>query len=158
MVQSSAVDVAAPTDGAVSYTVNGGPCDLSGHSSEWAAGEVAAVAAMVWSYHDGDTAAELRARLLRTADGDGVSPSRVTGYGVVQPLEALTRRLDPRADGVPDVARPDPEEVRRADPPPEQEDVLRSTRRDAVWWGLLGGGALVAALVLRPVLNRRRSG
>ena len=42
--------------------------------------------------------------------------------------------------------------------PVEEPDVLESTRRDAVWWGLFGGGALVVALLLRPVLSRRRTG
>ena len=40
--------------------------------------------------------------------------------------------------------------------PEEPDDVLASTRENAVWWGLVGGGTLLLALVLRPVLARRR--
>jgi membrane-anchored mycosin MYCP len=40
--------------------------------------------------------------------------------------------------------------------PKEPKDVLASTRKNAVWWGLVGGGVLLLALVLRPVLARRR--
>jgi membrane-anchored mycosin MYCP len=40
--------------------------------------------------------------------------------------------------------------------PEEPDDVLAKTRQDAVWWGLVGGGALLLAVVLRPVLARRR--
>ena len=40
--------------------------------------------------------------------------------------------------------------------PQEDPDLLSDTREELVWWGLVGGLALAAALVLRPVLARRR--
>ena len=40
--------------------------------------------------------------------------------------------------------------------PKKPDDVLASTRKDAVWWGLLGGGVLLFAVLVRPVLARRR--
>jgi membrane-anchored mycosin MYCP len=40
-------------------------------------------------------------------------------------------------------------------PPP---DPVAGTLADARWWGLLGGAALVVALLLRPLLARRREG
>jgi membrane-anchored mycosin MYCP len=49
--------------------------------------------------------------------------------------------------------------VERATParaPEPRADDLAGTRRDALWWGLVAGGALVVALLLRPVLTRRR--
>jgi len=35
-------------------------------------------------------------------------------------------------------------------------DPLDLMRDRAVWWGLLGGAAIVLALMLRPILARRR--
>lgn len=151
-VQNSDIDVAAPTYGGVAYGLNGHPCVVMTVSSEYAAAYVAGVAALVWSGRPGDDARELRERLVRTADGgtDPTAVSRATGHGVVQPVEALQRRTLP-ADG----GRRD-EVARRAEPPGAREDLLASTRRDALWWGLAGGCALVVALLLRPVLARRR--
>lgn len=151
-VQNSDVDVAAPSYGGVSYALNNHPCVVMTVSSEYAAAYVAGVAALVWSGRPADDADDLRDRLVRTADG-GTDPdavSRVTGHGVVQPVEALQRRTLPEEAGRRD------EVARRAEPPEARADLLASTRRDAVWWGLAGGCALVVALLLRPVLARRR--
>lgn len=151
-VQNSDVDVAAPTYGGVSYGLNGQPCVVMTVSTDYAAAYVAGVAALVWTGRPADDAQELRARLIRTADG-GTDPrtvSRATGHGVVQPVEALQRGTLPADRGGRD------EVARRAEPPGAHEDLLASTRRDAVWWGLAGGCALVVALLLRPVLARRR--
>lgn len=156
VLQSSAIDLAAPTLGGVSYGANGSPCVVAAHSSVAASAVVAATAALVWSAHPDDSAGELRSRLLRTADGNGVTTSPVTGHGTVQPVEAVRRRLTPRDDGRPAVPPDAAGEAEPAAAPRDPEDVLAGTRRDAVWWGLLGGGALVVAVVLRPVLSRRR--
>ena len=149
-LRNSAVDLAAPGAGSVSIGVQGGWCVVPEGSTEWAAAQVAGVAALVWSVHSGDTAAELRARLLATASGNGEA-SPLTGHGVVQPVEALQRpgesmKAQDRHNEV----------VPRGKVPEERADLLAGTRRDAVWWGLGGGGALVVLLVLRPVLARRR--
>ena len=93
---------------------------------------------------------KLRDRLQGTASGNGhASPS--TGYGVVQPVEALQRPLESMGAGSQRSA-----DVPRGQVPPARADLLADTRHDAVWWGLAGGGALVVLLVLRPVLARRR--
>ncbi len=151
VLQNSATDLAAPTAGGVSYGLNREPCVVVAYSSDWATAQVAGVAALVWSATGREKAAQLRQRLLRTADGSGAPDSKVTGYGVVQPVEAL-ERLTPRAGA----GAPRAESVGRAPAPPERADLLADVRRDAVWWGLLGGGALVIAVLLRPVLSRRR--
>lgn len=152
-VQNSGIDVAAPVQGGVSYGPNGKPCVVTAPSTEYAAAYVAGVAALVWSGRPGDSAAELRERLVRTANGseDPEAVSRVTGAGVVQPVEALQRRdlTSSREDPGSDVAQ-------RAEPPGARADLLASTRRNALWWGLVGFAALVIALLLRPVLARRR--
>lgn len=153
-IRSTAIDVAAPAGQGVSYGASRQPCVLPYPSTAHAAAYVAGVAALVWSGRTGDTAAELRARLIRTADGSDVpgATSRLVGAGIVQPLAALERRDLPPGD------EPRAEVAQRAEAPDPDADVLASTRRNAVWWGLGGGAVLVVALLLRPVLARRRSG
>lgn len=150
-LRNSAVDLAAPGVGSVSIGVQGGWCVVAEASTDWAAAQVAGVAALVWSVHSEDTADQLRARLQATASGNGEA-SPLTGFGVVQPVEALQRPVESMR------AHERREEVvPRGKVPAERADLLADTRREAVWWGLGGGGALVVLLVLRPVLARRRS-
>lgn len=149
VLRSSRIDLAAPGAGAVSRGLNGGWCTLPVPSTHWAAAQVAAVAALVWSAYPREDAAALATRLEQTASGSGGPASAVTGYGIVQPVEALQRRIG-------DVTAPDADPMTPAPPPREQADVLAGTRKDAVWWGLGGGAALVVLIVLRPLLSRRR--
>lgn len=157
---SSTVDVVVPTFGAVSYSVNDSTCRFYASSTSVAAAEVSGVLALLAAVHPDETGQQLIARLETTATG-GRPPSAgavdtYRGRGVVQPVEALTRPLRPSPDG----ADAEPAGPTRAEPAPlpqEAPDVLAGTRRDAVWWGLFGGGALVVALLLRPVLSRRRA-
>ena len=149
LLRSSAVDVAAPGAGAVSIGLNGGHCTLTEPSSAWAAAEVAGVAALVWSAFPKDDASRLITRLEQTASGNGGPTSPRIGYGVVQPVEALQRRLDA-------MSRPRAEAPVPAQAPRPPADVLSTTRSRAVWWGLGGGAALVVLVVLRPLFSRRR--
>ena len=158
VLQSSAIDVAAPTSGAVSYGVNGAPCQVPGPSTGWAAAEVAGVLALLQSAYPEDTGAQSVARLYESATGgrEVTANNVLTGHGIIQPVEALQRPLRPDESG--DVTRSrvrDRDNV-PADVPEREADVLAGTRTHALWWGLLGGGALLVALVLRPVLARRR--
>jgi membrane-anchored mycosin MYCP len=117
---------------------------------------VSGVLALLWQLYPHDTDAQVVARLVNTANGTPDDPTPLIGAGVVQPYEALTRPLDPARSG--DVERTvaaDHESAPAAAPGPS-EDLLAGTRDDAVWWGLIGGGVLVVALLLRPVIARRR--
>lgn len=155
VLENSATDLAAPTAGAVSYTVNGGTCLLAKPATSWAAAEVSGVLALLFAHFPDDTPAMAVNRLLLTADGRADMPDRLAGAGDVQVYDALTRPLAMDESGAAEQTSPDPDTQVYAAPEPEP-DVLASTRRDAVWWGLLGGGALLLALVLRPVLSRVR--
>lgn len=157
VLRSSATDLAAPTADAVSVGIDGrSTCLLPEVSTAYAAAEVAGVAALVRSAYPRESAAQVVARLESTATGSLRAATVLTGHGVVQPVEALARPLSPDADGVlPGTAVVD-EGAERAEAPQPEADVLAGTRRDAVWWGLLAGGALVVAVLLRPVLARRR--
>jgi membrane-anchored mycosin MYCP len=156
VLESSATDLAAPTAGAVSYTVNGGTCLLSTPATSWAAAQVSGLLALLFARFPDDTAAMAVTRLLVTADGRPDITDRLSGAGDVQAYDALTRPLALDESGAAEETSPERDTQVYAAPPPEP-DVLASTRRDAVWWGLLGGGALLLALVLRPVLARRRT-
>lgn len=151
VLRNSGIDLAAPGTGSVARALNGGACVVTSVSSHWATAQVAGLAALVWSVHAKDSAAELRSRLQGTASGNGEAVSPVIGYGVVQPVEALQREVDAMG-----ADRPDPDPIPRATAPRERADLLADAKENAVWWGLGGGGALVVLLILRPVLSRRR--
>jgi membrane-anchored mycosin MYCP len=80
----------------------------------------------------------------------------MVGAGSVQAMDALTRPMVIGEDGTDLGAGSVEHQPQVLNVPEEPEDVLASTRGDAVWWGLLGGGVLLLAVVLRPVLARRR--
>ncbi|WP_370249290.1 S8 family serine peptidase [Nocardioides sp.] len=158
VLPSSAITVAVPTAGVDSYALDGSPCTNAAISTSAAAGEVAGVLALLAQVFPGDTPRQLVARLVATAAGQpgasGASDLRL-GAGVVQPVDALTRPLEIKRDGAQrPVASPPP--ARPVVLPPPPPDVLAGTRRSAVWWGAVGLTGLVVALVLRPLLTRRR--
>lgn len=155
VVQSSATDIAVPTVDAVSYALNGQSCLLEPvPSTSWAAAEVSGVLALLMSAYD-EPPGRTVARLYRTATGAGDVTTKVSGHGVAQPLEALRRPITFQKGGAPETSETN-NTVLKARAPRPAADVLEDTRRDAVWWGLAGGGALVIAMLLRPVLARRR--
>jgi membrane-anchored mycosin MYCP len=157
VVQNSATDIAAPTIGGVSYSLKGVSCLLpDGAATSWAAAEISGVLALLMSAYDGEPTAHTVARLYRTATGSGDLTTRLTGHGVAQPIEALQRPLTFDDSGAPESSATNNTVLKARAPRPEA-DVLADTRRDAVWWGLAGGSALVVAMLLRPVLARRRT-
>jgi membrane-anchored mycosin MYCP len=159
VLQSSAIDVAAPTYDAVSFAINGSTCMLNGDppvATSWAAAEVSGIVAMLRSWYTDETAEQIVARLTTTADGAADQPSLLTGAGVVQPLEALVRPLTVDGHGRVDALVDEGSRTPRAIAPPPVQDTMSRMRHQAVWWGLFCGGAVVLALVLRPILARRR--
>lgn len=154
VLASSAVDVAAPTYDAVSVSLNGGTCLLPEVATSWAAAEVAGVVALLRARYPQESAPQIVARLVATADGSPVARSLLTGAGVVQPVEALTRPVHPAADGsVAGLAR----EAGRFAPataPDERPETAAALRERMLRWALLGSAGLALALVLRPLLRR----
>ena len=156
VVQNSDTDLAAPTMGLVSVAVTGDYCVINEIATSWSAAVVSGVLSLLSSAYPEDKPAQTVARLLETANGTAGTPTRLTGYGVVQPLEALTRPLQPGRRTASSRTRP-PTSSSRAPPLPSPTRTCSpAPREDAVWWGLIGGGVLVVALLLRPVLSRRR--
>lgn len=132
----------------------GGPGQLIGSGTSYAAAFVSGVAALVRAYRPGLTAEQVRNRLRRTADHAPQVPDPVLGWGVVDPLAALTTELpDEGQSGAVVAARPKPADISATGAPDHTGRVLV----------LLGAGAaiLVAGLsglfaVLGPAGHRRR--
>ncbi len=108
VLRNSAIDVAAPTLDLVGYGMNGAPCVVPtagtqsvAPGSGFAAAEVAGVLALLESAYAGETAEQLLARLYATATGTTsiTQNNLLTGHGIIQPLEALRRPLQPAKDG-----------------------------------------------------------
>ena len=167
VLQNSRTDVAAPTYDAVTLDRNGGTCRLRESSATaWAAAEVSGVVALLRSWYPDESAEQIVARLKTTANGiepdadpdSEVVPmvSPLTGAGVIQPVEALTRQLTVTKAGAVVAAVDEASRLPPARAPRPQADPLGSMRENAVWWGLLGGGAIVLALLMRPLLTRLR--
>ena len=160
VLQNSQTDVAAPTYDAVSVDINGGTCRLAdGIATSWAAAEVSGVVAMLRSWYPQDSAKQIIARLKATANGTDADPemtSWLTGAGVVQPLEALTRPMTVTRSGTVVAAVDEASQLPPARAPRPESDPLGSMRDNAVWWGLLSGGAIVLALLMRPIMDRLR--
>jgi membrane-anchored mycosin MYCP len=126
-------------------------------SSVAATGIAAGIVALVRSAYPEENAAQIVARLTSSASGVSVAPTTGQGAGVLQPVEAITQKLDPDESGdVDDMPREVQEPVRITAPEP-QPDPVAGALDEARWWGLIGGGALVVALLLRPLLARRRA-
>ena len=155
VMENSMTDVAAPTAGAVSYSLRGESCLLRDPATSYAAAEVSGVLALLQSAYDESIAASVR-RLLTTANGRPDIPNTLVGAGEVQAMDALTRPMEVNDAGDDLGASSVEHEPQLLSVPEEPEDVLASTRENAVWWGVLGGGVLLLALLLRPVLARRR--
>jgi membrane-anchored mycosin MYCP len=155
VLENSMTDVAAPTAGAVSYSLRGESCFLAEPATSYATAEVSGVLALLQSAYDEPVAASVR-RLLATADGRPDLPNTLVGAGRAQAMDALTRPMAIDADGTDLGAGTVEHQPQVLSVPQEPDDVLASTRKDAVWWGLVGGGTLLLAVLLRPVLARRR--
>jgi len=155
---SSAIDAAVPVWGAVTLAPNGSTCVLDQVATSWAAGIAGGVVALVRSAYPEENAAQIEARLRATASGSLSTPTTATGAGVLQPVEALTQDLAPtRTGAIDDMPRERVVQPRITAPRPDPDPVA-GTLADARWWGLVGGTAVVVALLVRPLLARRREG
>ena len=157
---SSAIDLAMPTYGATTVSLNGSTCVLQTVETSWAVAEAAGVLALLMSAYPDESAAAVEARMLRTADGrvSEIGINRLYGAGVPQPVDALTRVLHPRADGSLAPAQFRPREYPAAAAPPRSADPLGDVLERGMWWAILGGAAIVMTALLRPLLSRRRPG
>ncbi|MCF1511521.1 type VII secretion-associated serine protease mycosin [Streptomyces glomeratus] len=94
------VDVAAPGVDMVSTVPKGGQCTADGTS--FAAPYVAGIAALLKEKHPNWTAAQITTRVEETAGRPGRGPNRYIGWGVVDPVAALSDDSTPGNTPQPD--------------------------------------------------------
>ena len=138
------VGIAAPGVDMVSTVPLGGQCVDNGTS--FAAPYVAGVAALLRAAEPDWTAPQVVAHLQQTAERAIPGPDPHVGWGVVDPVRALTERpADPPTEPVPDEAAP-------AAPAPEVPDlVLGETHAERA--ERLGTYAVLAGAVLTAVIS-----
>ncbi|MGQ4488064.1 type VII secretion-associated serine protease mycosin [Streptomyces sp. SAS_281] len=154
----SFVDVAAPGVDIVSTAPGRGHCADSGTS--YAAPYVSAVAALMRAKYPRWTAAQIAARIEQTAERSVNGRDDFVGWGVVDPVRALsgddTPQDAPHPDGPPSGAgAPDPAPLSAADTP------QRRDRRYAAWamaLTVLLTGAVAGTAAVARELRRRRTG
>ncbi|MCQ4214520.1 type VII secretion-associated serine protease mycosin, partial [Streptomyces longispororuber] len=109
---SNSVGVAAPGVDMISTVPKGGHCSDNGTS--FSAPYVAAVAALLKEHHKDWSAQEVVAQIEQTAERSITGHDRLVGWGVVDPVRAVTEIADPKNP----IETPRPDEgVAHADPP-----------------------------------------
>ncbi|MEO3977378.1 type VII secretion-associated serine protease mycosin [Streptomyces sp. CAU 1734] len=144
------VGIAAPGVDIVSTVPGGGHCSDNGTS--FSAPYVAAIAALIRGKHKDWTQEEIVAQLQQTAERSTPGHDRLVGWGVVDPVRALTeddKRIDrPVAgEGLTRAEAPTPAELHLGESPEEREARLAT-------YAVVGGGVLVAAITGSAVALR----
>ncbi len=150
------IDVVAPVVGAVTTVKNGSSCllDEQYQLPSLATGEVAGLAALLRDRYASDNPAQISARITETATSASRDRSVVDGFGTIQPVEAMNRKLKITKAGVVVQARTELDAPAAVPPPNPEDDPFFSMRSSMRWWGVLAGGGLILALILRPLLRR----
>lgn len=136
------VGIAAPGVDMISTVPGGGHCADNGTS--FSAPYVAAIAALVRSKHKNWTQEQIVAQLQQTAERSTAGHDRLVGWGVVDPVRALTEDDKPidkpvAHDGVTNVEAPTPAALHLGETPEERNARLAT-------YVVIGGGVLVAAI------------
>ncbi|MEV4332544.1 type VII secretion-associated serine protease mycosin [Streptomyces sp. NPDC049597] len=150
------VGVAAPGVDMVSTVPGGGHCADTGTS--FSAPYVAGLAALVKAKHGDWTQEQIVAQIQQTAERSIAGHDRLVGWGVVDPVRALTEDDKPiekpvAHEGVTRAEAPTPAELHLGETP-EQRNARLAT------YVLVGGGVVVAAIAGSAVAlrdSRRRS-
>ncbi|MFG2605090.1 type VII secretion-associated serine protease mycosin [Streptomyces sp. NPDC048514] len=152
------VDVAAPGVDMISTVPKGGHCSDNGTS--FSAPYVAGVAALIKAKHRHWTPAEIVAQIEQTAERSIPGNDRLVGWGVVDPVRALTEDdhpiESPRPDtGLTHAEAPTPAELTLGETP--QERTARIATYVVVGVAVLGAGLGGGAVALRDARRRRRA-
>lgn len=152
----SSVDVAAPGVDMVSTVPGGGQCVDSGTS--FAAPYAAAVAALLKQLHPTWTPAQIIARIEQTAQRTDPGRDDFIGWGVVDPVAAVSDSAPPASAAVPDPATAEPAPPVQARPLGLGDTAAAREQRTAVYILCLGALAVAVtagtAIVLRDARRR----
>ncbi|GFH35386.1 type VII secretion-associated serine protease mycosin [Streptomyces pacificus] len=151
------VGVAAPGVDIVSTVPGGGHCADSGTS--FSAPYAAAVAALIRSKHEDWTQEQIVAQIQQTAERSVAGHDRLVGWGVVDPVRALTEDDEPLSEpvareGLSGAEAPTPAELHLGETADERNARLAT-------YVVVGGAVLVAAIAGGAVTvrdARRRAG
>ncbi|MFD9096098.1 type VII secretion-associated serine protease mycosin [Streptomyces collinus] len=151
------VGVAAPGVDMISTVPKGGHCSDNGTS--FSAPYVAGVAALIKAKHPQWTAREVTAQIEQTAERSITGHDRLVGWGVVDPVRALTEDDHPIEDPHPDAGltraeAPTPAKLTLGETP--QERTARIATYVAVGVAVLVAGLGGGAVALRDAHRRRR--
>ncbi|MEU3078038.1 type VII secretion-associated serine protease mycosin [Streptomyces laurentii] len=151
------VGVAAPGVDMISTVPGGGHCADNGTS--FSAPYVAGLAALIKAKHQGWTQAQIVAQIEQTAERSVAGHDRLVGWGVVDPVRALTEDDKPiekpvAREGVTRAEAPTPATVHLGETPDQRSARLAT-------YVVVGGGVLVAAIAgcavaIRDSRRRRR--
>nr|WP_236053624.1 type VII secretion-associated serine protease mycosin [Streptomyces musisoli] len=152
------VGVAAPGVDMISTVPKGGHCSDNGTS--FSAPYVAGVAALVKAKHPKWTPRQIAAQIEQTAERSIPGRDRLVGWGVVDPVRALTEDdhpiETPRPDaGLTHAEAPTPAELTLGETP--QERTARFATYVAVAVAVLVAGLSGGAVALRDARRRRRA-
>ncbi|MFG3206226.1 type VII secretion-associated serine protease mycosin [Streptomyces sp. NPDC048192] len=152
------VGVAAPGVDMISTVPKGGHCSDNGTS--FSAPYVAGVAALIKAKHPDWTAREVVAQIEQTAERSIAGHDRLVGWGVVDPVRALTEDDHPieapRPDaGLTHVEAPTPAKLTLGETP--QERTARIATYVAIGVAVLVAGLSGGAVALRDARRRRPS-
>ncbi|MFJ8645070.1 type VII secretion-associated serine protease mycosin [Streptomyces sp. NPDC093546] len=136
------VGIAAPGVDMVSTVPGGGHCADNGTS--FSAPYVAGLAALIKAKHQDWTREQIVAQIQQTAERSVAGHDRLVGWGVVDPVRALTEDDKPidkpvAHEGVTRAEAPTPAEVHLGETPEERNARLAT-------YVVVGGGVLVAAI------------
>lgn len=151
------VGVAAPGVDMISTVPGGGHCADNGTS--FSAPYVAGVAALIKAKHQGWTQKQIVAQIQQTAERSVAGHDRLVGWGVIDPVRALTEDDKPiehpvAHEGVSKGVAPVPAALHLGETADERNARLAT-------YAVVGGGVLVAAIAGAAVAvrdMRRRSG
>jgi type VII secretion-associated serine protease mycosin len=153
------IDVAAPGTQVLTTFLANGDCLVGTDNaySSYATAFVSGIAALLRERHPDASAEEIGYRIMAGADRRSRGErDDVAGWGLVQPLEALTMTIDasrpgPAVVGASGEAAP-ATSVKKTPPLHPFVNPLEERRAALLWWVLLGGGFVALALLLRPLV------
>lgn len=159
VLHSQAVDISAPGQNVVVANGSTGTCLTSTNApaTSYSTAYVSGVAALVKSKYPTNSAEEVTYRLLASAQrGSQSLRSDVTGWGVINPYEALTLVDDGQLLGPDSPLRKREEQpvFKGAEVPPSARDTHKTSRESSLMWTGMATGVTLSLLIIAAGVTR----